>query len=418
MKHAQHLALVACLLMVTAAAAAPQTVALTPPEEVGLSAERLQRIDDKLTEYVDRGLIAGAVVGVARRGKVVRLDAVGMADIAQHRQMRTDVIFRIASMTKPIVTVAALTLYEEGRLGLDDPVSKYVPEFKRLKVYSSMTKEGLAAKREMTIRDLLTHTSGLTYGLFGETPVDSAYRAANLTAGTLRDLVRKLSELPLLHQPGERWEYSWSTDVLGYVIETVSHQPLDEFLAQRVLLPLGMRSTGFYVAPDQRSRLAAMYNLSSSGHLEPLADPRDSRPVFLSGGGGLVSTAADYLRFSQMLLNKGSLDGIHLLNASTVDLMTRNHIAAAALPLHSSLKELDDYVQGYGFGFGVRVLLDRGRLGTGSNGAFGWSGARNTFVWVDPTEELIGVVMIQLSPFRRFPIDRDVERLLYESILR
>ena len=418
MKHAMHLELVACLLLTTTPTAASQAIALTPAEAVGLSAERLQRIDDKLTEYVDQGLIAGGVVAVARRGKVVRFDAVGMADIEKHRPMQTDAIFRIASMTKPIVTVAAMTLYEDGRLGLDDPVSKYVPEFKRLKVYSPITTDGVPAKRGVTIRDLLSHTSGLTYGLFGETPVDSAYRAANLTAGTLRDLVRKLSDLPLLHQPGERWEYSWSTDVLAYVIETVSHQPLDEFLSKRVLLPLGMRSTGFYVPPDQLGRLAAMYNLSSSAHLEPVADPRASRPAFLSGGGGLVSTAADYLRFSQMLLNKGSLDGVHLLNASTVDLMTSNHIPAAALPLHSSLKELDDYMQGYGFGFGVRVLLDRDGVGTGSKGAFGWSGARNTFVWIDPTEELIGIMMIQLAPFRRLPIDREVERLLYQSIVR
>ncbi len=306
---------------------APQVgLPATVPEKVGLSSERLERIDKVMQQYVDEGRIAGAVTLVARRGKVAHLGTYGMADIEAGNPMQANTIFRIASMTKPIVSVAAMALYEEGRFQLDDPVSKFIPEFKDLKVLGGNAghdEKVVETAIEMTIQDLLRHTAGLTYGA-GDTHVDSIYQEVKVLddRGTLQEMVQKLGQIPLLYQPGERWHYSVATDVLGYLIQVISAKPLDEFLKERIFKPLGMEDTGFYVPEEKLERFAALYSFSEQGVLQIIETPDTSafskRPSFLSGGGGLVSTVPDYMRFAQLLLNGGELDDTRLLSRTTV----------------------------------------------------------------------------------------------------
>jgi len=364
------------------------------PEQVGLSSERLARITQVLSADVERGQIPGAVVVVARKGRAAYVQAIGFRDKASGAPMTPDAIFRIASMTKPLVTVAALSLYEEGRLLLSDPVSKYIPAFKHLTVGV----ERAPAEREMTIQDLMRHTSGLTYGNRGTTEIYKMYpessNASSLTL-TMDEFIERLSKAPLLYQPGTRWEYSLSTDVLGRVVEIVSGKPLGEFLAERIYRPLKMTDTTFLVPADKRARIAqALPTHPETGAEYKLADPTVPRK-FDCGGGCAVSTAGDYARFAQMLLNRGVLDGARVLAPRTVELMTSDHLGPIA-------RGTTYYAgPGYTWGLGVAVREAKGLSPmAGSAGDYFWPGAFATYWWADPKEEMVVVSMMQ-SPLGR-----------------
>jgi CubicO group peptidase (beta-lactamase class C family) len=379
------------------------------PEQVGLSSERLGRIAEALRADVERGRIPGAVVLVARKGRVAYLQPVGSRDKASGAPMTPDAIFRIASMTKPIVTVAALSLYEEGRLLLSDPVSKYIPAFKDQKVGL----ERAAVEREMTVQDLMRHTSGLTYGNRGTTEIYKMYpqssNEASLTL-TMDEFIERLSKAPLLYQPGTRWEYSLSTDVLGRVVEIVAGKPLAEVLAERIYRPLKMTDTTFLVPAGKRARIAqALPTHPETGAEYKLADPTVPRK-FDCGGGCAVSTAGDYARFAQMLVNRGALDGARVLAPKTVELMTADHLDGIARgPAYYA-------GPGYTWGLGLAVREQRGLAPmAGSAGDFFWPGAFATYWWADPKEEMVVVFMTQ-SPLGRH-YQQLVRALVYQAIV-
>jgi len=388
------LSLVLVFSLLAAARAGAADLPTAKPEQVGLSSERLDRMTQVLRVDVERGRIPGAVVLVARKGRVAYLESVGFRDKTAGTPMTPDAIFRIASMTKPLVTVAALSLYEEGRLFLSDPVSKYIPAFKGLKVGV----ERVPAKREMTIQDLMRHTSGLTYGNRGTTEVYKMYpESSNVSSLTLTmdEFIDRLSKAPLLYQPGTRWEYSLSTDVLGRVVEIVSGKPLGEFLAERIYRPLKMTDTTFLVPGDKRARLAQpLPTHPDTGAEYKVADPTVPRK-FDCGGGCAVSTAGDYARFAQMLLNRGALDGARVLAPKTVELMTADHLGAIA-------RGTEYYAgPGYTWGLGLAVRQSNGLAPmAGSAGDYFWPGAFATYWWADPKEQMVVVSMMQ-SPLGR-----------------
>jgi len=387
------------------------------PEKVGLSSERLNRIKPVMQGYIDENKLPGLITMVARHGKVVNFEKYGLMDVDKPMQLNT--IFRIASMTKPITSVAVMMLYEEGYFQLDDPVSKYIPEFHDLKVFSSIDKNGMHVVdqiKPMTIRNLLTHTSGLCGG-WGDTPVDSMYRKANLSEGTLKEMIRKLAKIPLLYQPGTKWIYSRSTDVLGYLVEVVSGKPFDIFLKEKVFIPLKMKDTDFYVPKEKLNRVAAVYGLADTIGIQVIVpDTSDiSIPVkFLSGNGGLFSTATDYMIFSQMLLDKGEYNGVRLLRSKTVELMTSNHIANEIMPDDDFFGPI---LSGMGFGFGFAVLQDNIQSNIiGSKGSYWWSGSANTYFYIDPKEDLILILMTQFVPNFYYAVYKEFRELVYQSI--
>jgi CubicO group peptidase (beta-lactamase class C family) len=411
--------LYALLLLLSLVPTLAQGAERVRPEEVGLSSERLSRIGEFALAEMEKGRIAGAVCLVARRGHIVYFESVGKADIEEDRAMREDSIFRIASMTKPIVSLAVMMLHEEGRFLLDDPISRFIPELGKLRVavvpegeaVSPEALETVPAAREVTIHDLLTHRSGFTYGFINQGPVGELYRRARLLeSSTTEELVRRLAELPLVHQPGTTFEYSHSTDVLGRLVEVVSGQRLDRFLEERILLPLGMKDTKFYLSAEEADRLVTLYQRGEAPSLKPLDGGRESRLVvgpktWFSGGGGLLSTAADYYRFLQMLLNGGELEGTRLVSRKTVELMTKDHVG----------KEIPIY-PGYGFGLGVAVRQELGKgHSLGSDGDYTWGGIFNTVFWVDPKEELILIFLTNFSPY---DLDQRwyVKTLVYQAI--
>jgi CubicO group peptidase (beta-lactamase class C family) len=374
---------------------------------------------------VDQHKLAGIITMLARRGEVVHFECFGMMDIEADKPMQSDTIFRLYSMTKPITSVAVMMLYEEGIFQLYDNVSKYIPEFKGIKVFSKATPSGLELvepEREMTIQDLLRHTSGLTYDFLDQTAVGALYRQAEEQAGNLRELVQKLAKLPLVAHPGTRWQYSMSTDVLGYLVEVLSGTPFDRFLEEQIFKPLGMIDTAFCVPPEKLDRFAAMYGPAEEGSgLKLIEAPGASEyakpPNSPSGGGGLVGTAADYMRFAQMMLNGGELDGTRLLSRKSVELMTTNHLPQHLLPFVLT-QDWKVYTEGYGFGLGFDVLMDVAQShATGSVGAFGWGGAASTDFWVDPKEELIGLIMPQFQPILYYPFVAQFNALAYQAIV-
>ena len=391
------------------------------PEEAGFSSDRLRRINAQMQGYVDDNKLAGVITMVARGGNLIHLERYGMMDIEAGKSMRFDTIFRIYSMTKAITSVAVMMLYEEGRLHLSDQVSKFIPEFANIKVF---TDEGeVELEREITIHDLLTHTAGFTYDS-DSSPVDVMYLESGLFGSIgaiqvpLPELIQRLVRMPLVHQPGTEWRYSVATDVLGYLIELVSERTLDTFIDERIIKPLSMEDTGFYVPEAKLDRFAALYGPAVSGGMELLDAPATSPflkpPRGLSGGAGLVSTAADYMRFMQMLLNGGELEGIRLLGRKTVELMTINHLPDEMIPIRVEPHTL----HGCGFGLGFRVLVDVaqcGRLGT--EGEFGWGGAASTSFFVDPKEDLVGLILTQLMPSRYYPIRSEFKLLVYQALI-
>jgi len=412
------------LLFLVAGSALAQAAPLpeASPEDVGLSSERLGRLDAAMQKAVETGELPGAVVLIARDGQLVYAKSFGWQDRDKKIPMRNDSIFRLYSMTKPVVSVAAMMLVEEGRLGLQEPVSKYIPEFKDMKVgVESTDAEGkpvltlVDAKRQITLQDLLRHTSGLTYGVLGPlNAVKKMYKDADIFSQkwVLADFCRALAKLPLQFQPGTTWEYSHSTDVLGRVVEVASGQALDDFLAERIFGPLKMVDTGFQVPPAKLDRLAQPMPDVYSGKTPELIDFSKAQ-TFFAGGHGLVSTAGDYLRFAQMLANGGELEGVRILGPRTVDYMTSNHVnpqidkGAAYLP-----------GPGYGFGLGFATRIDRGQSEwPGSPGDFYWAGYAGTYFWIDPDEELVPVLMSQ-EPLRRQYYRVQLRNLVYQSILK
>ena len=399
------------------------------PESVGLSSSRLNRIPEHLKGYVDDGRIPGYLVLVARRGQPAYLNRYGLRDVEAYTPIEEDTIFRIYSMTKPITSVALMTLYERGLFQLDTPVSAFIPEFKHLEVFESGDAQQYhttPAEREITIRDLLTHTAGFTYGFMNVHPVDALYRAQGVegssSKGSLHDMVQKLSTLPLLFSPGTRWSYSVATDVLGYLVELLSGQSLAAYFSEHIWEPLGMRDTAFAVADEDVPRLAANYEYQKGG-FRLIDSPTKSRyrgqPTFLSGGGGLVSTASDYLKFLLMLRNRGVLNGERLLGRKTVELMTVNH-----LPDNADLSRMGQKVfsempfDGIGFGLGFSVTLDLVKAQIlGSSGEYSWGGAASTTFWVDPVEDLIVIFLTQLMPSSSYPIRRELRVLTYQAVV-
>jgi len=389
------------------------------PESVGISSDRLNQFKSVMQVYVDEHKLPGMITMVARHGKVVSFEKFGLMDDEKPMQLNT--IFRIASMTKPITSVAVMMLYDEGYFQLDDPVAKYIPEFKDLKVFASADKNGLQVVdqiKPMTIRNLLTHTSGLASG--GEnTPVDSMYRAANLSDGTLKDMVHKLASIPLLYQPGIRWNYSRSNDVLAYLVEVISGKPFDVFLNEKIFSPLKMEDTGYFVSLEKFDRLSAVYSLADPLGIKAIMKPNpktESVPVtFLSGNGGLFSTPTDYMIFAQMLLNKGSYDGGRLLKSETVELMTSDQISNITMPNDDFFKSL---LSGMGYGFGFAVLKENNQSKfVGSLGSYWWAGTANTYFYIDPREDLILIFMTQFVPNFYYPVCKEFRELVYQSIV-
>lgn len=384
------------------------------PEEVGLSSERLKRLSAMFKSEIEKGITPGAVLLVARRGKVAYFEALGARDPQTNDAMKTDAIFRLASMTKPFVSVAAMMLAEEGRLVLSDPVSQYLPEFKGMQVgveQKSSTGEVKlvleAAHREMTIQDLLRHTAGLTYGQFGvKTLVKTEYDKAGISSPALTsaEFITRLSKIPLAHQPGAVWDYSVATDVLGRVIEVIAGQDLDTFLRERIARPLRLGDTGFSVPAANHGRIAESFVNKATG--KRLIDRVITEPPKRFGGGGMmVATAADYVRFCQMLLNGGELDGARIISRQSVAAMTANHLPAGIRYTLSPAQMVSstpspEMGQGWGLGFVVRTETGKNPW-PGSVGSYYWNGATGTGFWVDPKEQLIAVMMVQAPAQQR-----------------
>ncbi|MGH9839563.1 MAG: serine hydrolase domain-containing protein [Blastocatellia bacterium] len=397
------------------------------PEDVGMSSERLDRIHAAMQRYVDRRLTSGVVTLVARRGRVVYLDTAGYRDFEAKAPMTPDTIFRIASMTKPIASVALMTLYEEGHFLLSDPIAKSLPEFKEMKVAVIPSGEErvsapyklVPAARPITFKHVLTHTAGFANTYRGITQAEFAktYQQARKPADTIGDAVKRLATLPLNFHPGDAWEYGPATDVAGRLVEAISGMTLEEFLQKRIFTPLKMKDTHFYLPASKLDRFAAVYQPDDKNDNKiklmeaPTAESRYVKEphIYFSGAGGLVSTVSDYLRFHQMMLNGGELDGARILGRKTVELMTVNHIGDLPVWLSGP---------GYGFGLGYSVIKDIGQAGiAGSVGQYGWGGAFCTYFWVDPVEETIGIMMTQVIPYTHINIRQDFQVLVNQAIV-
>lgn len=394
---------------------------LKKPEKVGMSAERLERIDDMAREYIEAGRYSGMVTLVARKGEVVHLNAVGNTHAGGDTPMETDTLFRIYSMTKPVTAVAAMMLYEQGKFRMDDPVHLYLPEFKDQKIL--VDGEEVAPKSPMLMRQLFTHTAGLTYGFTPDNPVDVAYNEQKvLSAGSLGEFVEKVSKLPLRFEPGTRYHYSVATDVLGAVIERISGQALDEYFQQRIFAPLGMDDTFFNVPAEKLSRLAGDHSWDAKSNqlfVVPAEHQRDfSNNGMFSGGGGLVSTISDYMRFSQMVLNGGEYNGERLLSPTTVEYMTLNHLPAAARAQGRGQYPFLDLYGGQSMALGYGVVTDPAMMpAISSIGEISWSGAAGTQFWIDPKEELIAIALVQLYQ-APWPLRLDLKATTYQAIVK
>ncbi len=404
----------------------------TAAKKAGMCPERLERIAPFFQSYVDNKKLAGLSTLVWRKGELAHFSVQGQMDVERGKDLAHDTIFRIYSMSKPITSVAVMMLFEEGRFQLEHEIGRYIPELADLRVYAGGPARAMvteAAHRQVTIRDLLTHMSGFTYGFMEVHPVDQAYRhfqigGVDLTTSNLEEFCKLLGKMPLLHHPGEHWSYSVSTDVLGRLVEVVSGLSLDAFFRTRIFAPLNMTDTAFQVSSEQMPRFAANYQRDPKTKSFTLADnPETGRyakpPVFTSGGGGLVSTQSDYLKFCQMMLAGGTApDGTRLLSRPTIALMTKNH-----LPNNCDLESIakgafsETTNAGVGFGLGFAVTVDEAKAQiTGPNGTYYWGGAASTIFWIDPSEELIAILMTQLMPSGAYPLRRQFQQLVYGAI--
>ena len=413
--------LAAVLSLVTVTFVEAQSLPTAKPEQVGLSSERLNKLTATFKADVDKGVIPGAVVLVARHGRVALFEAVGVRDPETKAAMTKDSIFRIYSMSKPITSVAAMTLFEDGKFFLAEPISKYIPQLGGLKVgvekpdaTGKPTLELVPVQRPITIHDLFRHTSGLTYGFFGNTLVKKMYVDTKVWNDypSNAELVDRLAKLPLAYQPGTTWDYSHSTDVLGRLVEVISRQTLYQFEKERLLDPLGMKDTSFYVT-DKSKQDRIVEPFANDRNFGIDADFNDPRVVqaWESGGGGMVATAMDYARFCQMLLNGGSLDGKRILGPKTVAYMTADHLGTSIIPGPLYLPGA-----GFGFGLGFAVRKDAGVSPfAGSVGELNWGGAGGTFFWIDPKEDMFVVFMMQ-SPKQRVPYRFVLKEMVYAAI--
>lgn len=402
---------------------------LIKPESVGISSSRINRIGAHLKQsYIDPGKIPGSVAMVARHGKVCYLDVAGLSDVERGTKLTEDTIFRIYSMTKPIISIAIMTLFEKGLFSLTDPVHRYIPSWQNLRVRKSGSLplfETTTCKRPMTIGDLLMHTSGLTYGFLRQTNIDYAYR--KLQVGdprpnyTLSDMVEQLAHLPLEFSPGERWNYSVATDVLGHLIEVISGQSLPHFLRETIFEPLGMSDTSFNIAPQDLTRFGSCYHRGANKELVLQDDGQNSNYVgrsFFSGGGGLLSTLSDYNQFCQMLLAGGSLNGERVIGSRTLAFMTRNHLPGGADMTEFATGSFSETAyEGIGFGLGFANKIDA--IGSGvpaTNGSYFWGGLASTLFWIDPVEELVVIFMTQLIPSSTFNFRGQLEAIVYAAL--
>jgi|HubBroStandDraft_1064217.scaffolds.fasta_scaffold32849_2 CubicO group peptidase (beta-lactamase class C family) len=399
------------------------------PVQAGFAPGRLERITDHLERnYIDTGRIAGCQAAVLRRGHLAYFGSLGRMDLERAKPMAADTIFRIYSMTKPITSVALMSLWEQGCFQLNDPVTRYIPEWGDHRVWISgegADMETARPARPITFRQILSHSAGLTYGATDH-PVDRAYRANGIRRGEnakdMKELIGRLANVPLRYQPGERWMYSYSTDVCGYLVEAISGKPLDQFFQETILGPLGMVDTAFTVAPEKIARFAANYQREPDKTLKLIDDPLNSRfgrPTgYFSGGGGLTGTTADYLRFGEMLRRGGALDGVRILGPRTIELMHQNH-----LPGGQDLTQLgiggfsETTNEGIGFGLGFAMTVDPAKTGSVSGGDYYWGGAASTIFWIDPEEELVVVFMTQLMPSGTFNFRGQLKSIVYSSIV-
>jgi len=394
---------------------------ITRPETVGLSSSRLARIGQAMQKYVDSEKLAGTLTLVARHGKIAHFQPLGVMDVKAGTPMAHDTLFRIYSMSKPITSVAVMMLYEEGHFLLTDPIQEFIPAFADVRVLEHIGTEAqlVPPQRAITIRDLLTHTAGLGYGL-GEDYIDGLYKKQvwgtmeRNPEATLGEMIETVAGLPLAYHPGQGWRYSMATDVLGYLVQVASGTAFDVYLQERIFQPLGMIDTGFYVPPDKIDRFSANYSPGEDGSGLQLIDaPTGSRYThpgrIPSGGGGLASTATDYVRFAQMLLNGGALDGVRLLSRKSVELMTMNHLRPGVHPFGNPS-------QGMGLGVGMTIDLAQTQA-LGSVGRYGWGGAASTNFWIDPQEDLIGIFMTQLMPSGTYPVVDDFRVAVYQAIV-
>jgi CubicO group peptidase (beta-lactamase class C family) len=402
---------------------------IAAPASVGMSAQRLDRIGEHLRrQYIDPGKIVGCQTLIARGGEICYLQNEGLMDRERALPMADDAIFRIYSMSKPITSVALMMLFERGLLSLTDPVHRFIPKWRNLQVYKGGSWplfQTVPCAAPMTVRDLLTHMSGLTYGFMRASNVDHGYRKAGVQVQrpgyTLKDMIDQLAGLPLEFDPGTAWNYSVATDVVGYLVEVISGQSLDEFFRQRIFEPLGMIDTGFNISEDKQSRFTACYQRELDKSVTLQDDPYESEyrdRTFFSGGGGLLSTTADYYRFCQMLRNGGELNGVRLLGPRTLKLMTSNH-----LPGGVDLSEIargsfsETSYEGVGFGLGFATRLDPvSNANLGSAGEFNWGGMASTLFWVDPEEDLVAIFMTQLMPSGTFNFRGQLQSIIYSAI--
>ncbi|MBI2760874.1 MAG: beta-lactamase family protein [Chloroflexi bacterium] len=404
------------------------------PREVGFSADRLDRITAHLDKhYIHPGKIAGCQTLVARHGQIAHFSSLGSMDLERHKPMADDTIFRIYSMTKPITSVALMQLYEQGHFQLNDAVSRVIPEWRDHKVWVSGEGADMvtrAPERPLTFRHVLSHSGGLTYGAALDPagplhPVDRAYQEQGVRRGegeTLRDLIEKLARVPLRYEPGERWMYSLSTDVCGYLVEAISGQRFDQYLQEHIFGPLGMTDTSFHVAPDKVGRFAANYQRRPDKTLQVVDDPATStylkQPSFFSGGGGLTSTIADYHRFCEMLRRGGELDGARILGPRTIGLMTKNHLAGNRDLTQMAIGGFSETAnEGVGFGLGFAMTLSEVATGALGEGDYYWGGAASTIFWVDPKEDLAVIFMTQLMPSGTFNFRGQLKNIIYSAIV-
>ncbi len=397
-------------------------------ESVGLCSKRLGRILPWMQRYLDEGKLPGATTLIARKGQVVFCESLGFGDIESKKTLHIDSILRFYSMTKPITSVAAMMLYEKGLFQLDDPVSKFIPGFETMQVYVSGSGQDIQTKRAqtpMTIHHLLTHTSGLTYGSFNTGAVAKLYRQNrtdfNPNDGSLEEVVARLAELPLEFDPGSRWNYGVSTDVLGRLVEIWSGLPQDRFFREKIFEPLKMTDTGFTIAKNKLDRFVSLYEVTDENPLALMEDYQesdltDSVETF-SGGGGLVSTLKDYYSFTQLLRGKGEFDGIRLLGRKTVEFMTANHLPGDLADMGQPSFNETSY-EGIGFGLGFSVMLDPSKANIiGSLGEYAWGGAASTAFWIDPVEDMIVIFLTQLMPSSAYPIRRELRVLTYQALI-
>ena len=411
---------------------------ITNPEKLGISKEKVMTMENFFKEkYIQNGKLAGIQTLIARKGKVIHFKSTGLRDVENNKKIEKDTIFRIYSMTKPITSVALMQLFEQGLFQLADPVAKFLPEFKDPKVFVSgsypqfMTRP---AERDISIRDLLTHTAGLTYGFHYRTNIDHAYRKVwsgprgentdfSFPPLDLENFSKSIASLPLEFDPGDKWNYSVSTDICGRLVEVLSGMTLDAYFAKNIFKPLKMKDTGFYVPKNKINRFASCYERTPKEYLRlqdagSKASGYSSMPLHLSGGGGLVSTTEDYYNFCQMLLNGGSFGGKRLLSRKTIELMTSNHLPEnqdmVTMGSEGSFSEIRYKGVGFGLGFGVNIDL-ADTQNSGSIGSYNWGGAASTFFWIDPKEELICILMTQLMPSGYYPIRVQMQSMVYSS---